>query len=59
MTKKAPPIPDENRSHKGPGEPAQKGQQPPRGGPRPNANSEGRADNIRQNTNNQGFQQDR
>lgn len=59
---KLPPIPPENRSSKGPGEPATPGRDAPRrpAGERPaNPDQQGRQANIKQNTTHQGHQQDR
>ncbi len=55
---KLPPVPPENRSPKGPGaDPnAPADEQAP---PRENLGQQGRQGNIRQNTHNQGYQQDR
>jgi hypothetical protein len=55
---KMPPVPPENRSPKGPGadpEASSKEREPPR----ENLQQQGRQGNIRQNTHNQGYQQDR
>jgi hypothetical protein len=59
MAGKTPRVPPENRSHKGTGS-AQK----PRDQTKPNevpenTSEQGRQGNIRQNTRNQGYQQDR
>ncbi|WP_332680567.1 hypothetical protein [Bosea sp. (in: a-proteobacteria)] len=59
---KLPPIPPENRSAKGPGEPDHAGKDAPRrrAGERPeNSEQQGRHANIKQNTTHQGHQQDR
>jgi hypothetical protein len=59
---KLPPIPPENRSPKGPGEPDHAGKDPAKRahGERPeNPDQQGRHANIRQNTTHQGCQQDR
>jgi hypothetical protein len=57
MTSKPPPIPKENRSPKGP--PAAKPDNPAiKGWPR-SENPDKRGQNTRQNTTNQGYQQDR
>jgi hypothetical protein len=57
---KPPPVPEENRSPKGAGEKSP----PSRGGVDPkdrerNLQQQGQQGNIKQNTTNQGFQQDR
>jgi len=55
---KMPPIPDEQRSHKGPGsDPAVEVEEKIPG--RENFDTQGRHGNIKQNTTNQGYQQDR
>lgn len=58
MTKKMPPVPEDQRSPKGPGsDPAvQKQDDIPE---RENFDQQGRHGNIKQNTHNQGYQQDR
>jgi hypothetical protein len=59
---KLPPIPPENRSQKGPGEPAtpeRKAPQRPAGERPENPDQQGRHANIKQNTTHQGYQQDR
>lgn len=61
MTGKMPPVPPENQSHKGTGD----SKQPPadqaaHGRHRPeNPDQQGHQGNIKQNTTNQGYQQDR
>ncbi len=58
MSQKPPPVPPENRSAKGPGEE----KRPPVDTHKPEAERDeqrGRHANIRQNTHNQGYQQDR
>lgn len=62
MTQKMPPIPPENRSPKGPGEPAarQADAATPSGpGQKANPDKIGQAGNSKVNTTNQGLQQDR
>ena len=55
---KMPPVPPENRSPKGPGaDPDVKSED--RAPDRDNLQQQGRQGNIRQNTHNQGYQQDR
>lgn len=59
---KFPPIPPQNRSDKGPGEPEHAGRDAPKrpAGERPeNPAQQGRQANIKQNTTHQGYQQDR
>ena len=60
MTAKMPPVPPENRSDKGPGSDPQinKGKQKTSDTTN-NLNEQGRYGNIKQNTTNQGYQQDR
>jgi hypothetical protein len=61
MSKKLPPVPPQNRSPKGPGEPgtvAQKAPMKKRGRPE-NPHEQGQQANIEQNTTHQGYQQDR
>jgi hypothetical protein len=59
MNKKTPPVPPENRSHKGTGSPPEpENTQKPDDANR-NTAQQGRQGNIRQNTRNQGYQQDR
>jgi hypothetical protein len=57
---KPPPTPPENRSPKGTGDPksAEKGTHQT-GSANPNTREQGRQGNIKQNTTNQGYQQDR
>jgi hypothetical protein len=58
MSKKPPPVPPENRSHKGTGsDPIETHEKTPI--ERENLAEQGRQGNIRQNTRNQGYQQDR
>ena len=61
MTSKLPPVPEENRSHKGPGEPASANPSDGRGVDPSDKNfdTQGRQGNIKVNTTNQGYQQDR
>ncbi len=60
MTAKPPPVPPEQRSPKGPG-----GAEPRKSGEasgaekEPNLAEQGRQGNLKQNTTNQGYQQDR
>jgi len=57
---KAPPVPPENRSPKGTGsEPATGGSEAKKGGVPENLGEQDRQGNIKQNTTNQGYQQDR
>jgi hypothetical protein len=57
MTAKTPPVPAENRSPKGTGsDPKTEEEKKPA---RENFEEQGRQGNIRQNTHNQGYQQDR
>jgi hypothetical protein len=56
---KLPPVPEENRSHKGPGDDNRAQQNPSRKPRRENLKEQGRQGNIEQNTTNQGYQQDR
>lgn len=57
MTGKPPPVPAENRSPKGTGsEPKPSQEKQPA---RENFDQQGRQGNIRQNTHNKGYQQDR
>jgi hypothetical protein len=57
---KLPPVPEENRSPKGPGEPSKPaGDSSARKSGRANLHEQGRQGNIAQNTTNQGYQQDR
>jgi hypothetical protein len=57
---KPPPVPEQNRSPKGPGDesPPSRGSVDPKDRER-NLQQQGRQGNIKQNTTNQGFQQDR
>ena len=62
MSQRLPPVPPENRSNKGPGEPA--ASNTPMDADIPdqrqrNLDQQGRQGNIKQNTTNQGHQQDR
>jgi hypothetical protein len=58
MTKRMPPVPEEQRCHKGPGsDPKMAGNE--RDHPREESDQRGERANIRQNTRNQGYQQDR
>jgi hypothetical protein len=63
MSAHPPPVPPENRSDKGPGEPASTpkgGKQEARAGKAPaNLGEQDRQGNTKQNTTNQGYQQDR
>lgn len=61
MTGKMPPVPPENQSHKGNGDSKQmSADQAPRGQQRAeNADQQGQQGNIKQNTTNQGYRQDR
>lgn len=61
MTGKMPPVPPENQSHKGTGDTKQmSSQQKPPGQQRgQNPDQQGQQGNIKQNTTNQGYQQDR
>ena len=61
MTSKMPPVPPENRSPKGPGEPAQARDGAQAAGNRQAINPDkiGQAGNTKVNTTNQGLQQDR
>ena len=62
MSQRLPPVPPENRSNKGPGEPAAGNDQTDANIPDPrhrNLDQQGRQGNIKQNTTNQGHQQDR
>jgi hypothetical protein len=60
MSSKLPPVPPENRSPKGPGgEPEVKARQSPPDRRKRNLAEQGRQGNIKQNTTNQGYQQDR
>ena len=62
MSQRLPPVPPANRSDKGPGEPAGGDVQTDANTPDPrqrNLAGQGRQGNIKQNTTNQGLQQDR
>jgi hypothetical protein len=61
MTSKMPPVPPGNRSPKGPGEPAQARDEAQGPGDRQTINPDkvGQAGNTKDNTTNQGLQQDR
>jgi hypothetical protein len=61
MTGKVPPVPRENRSPKGTGDARQAARdQTPHGEKRvQNPDQQGQQGNIKQNTTNQGYQQDR
>ncbi|MBT9369804.1 hypothetical protein [Rhizobium sp. CSW-27] len=62
MTSRLPPVPDDNLSHKGPGEPDTVAKSPEGRGPDAsdrNFDRQGRQGNIKVNTTNQGYQQDR
>lgn len=62
MSQRLPPVPPANRSDKGPGEPAEGNVPKDANVPDPhkrNLEEQGRQGNIKQNTTNQGFQQDR
>lgn len=60
MTAKMPPVPTENRSAKGPGDKTRAPKDTTRDEGAPdNLDEEGRFGNIKQNTTNQGYQQDR
>ena len=59
---KLPPVPEENRSRKGPADGRRAEQSPGPPGRKPqreNLKEQGRQGNIAQNTRNQGYQQDR
>jgi hypothetical protein len=56
---KMPPIPADNSSPKGPGIDETAPCQDPKPAPRENLAEQGRQGNIKQNTTNQGYQQDR
>lgn len=61
MSQRLPPVPPANRSNKGPGAPAHASQNDANG-PDPrqrNVDKQGRQGNIKQNTTNQGHQQDK
>jgi hypothetical protein len=57
MSANAPPVPPKNSNDKE--KTGRKGEKLTEQTQRPNANAEGRADNIKQNTTHQGHQQDR
>lgn len=61
MSAKAPPVPNDNQSHKGPGDPkglrAESGSA--KAGVPNNLSEQGQQGNIHQNTTHQGHQQDR
>lgn len=61
MSTKRPPVPPENQSHKGPGDPKSGDPHEVKIGKSRTENPEeqGQQGNIRQNTTNQGYQQDR
>lgn len=61
MANKMPPVPPDNQSHKGTGDRKQMAaNQAPHGRQRvENPNEQGHQGNIKQNTTNQGYQQDR
>ncbi len=62
MNAKAPPVPSENRSHKGPGDtgsPREGGDAVHAGAAPGNLGEQDRQGNIKQNTTHQGLQQDR
>ncbi|MDA9430741.1 hypothetical protein [Bradyrhizobium sp. CCBAU 51627] len=61
MTSKMPPVPPDNQSRKGTGDDKQmSANQAPRGRQRvENPSEQGQQGNIKQNTTNQGYQQDR
>jgi hypothetical protein len=56
---KLPPVPQQNRSPKGPGEDQRPEADAPDKPKRENLREQGRQGNISQNTTNQGYQQDR
>jgi hypothetical protein len=56
---KTPPVPPQNRSPKGVGSENHLHLDDPKPGPRENLDEQGRQGNIKQNTTNQGYQQDR
>jgi hypothetical protein len=57
---KSPPVPPENQSHKGTGDPkTAKSDQTGKTGRIDNTREQGQQGNIAQNTTNQGYQQDR
>jgi hypothetical protein len=60
MTQKPPPVPPQNRSDKGPGsDPKRNDGKQKTSDPTDNLREQGRYGNIKQNTTNQGYQQDR
>ena len=60
MTSKMPPVPPDNQSRKGTGDDKEmSANQTPRQQRVENLNEQGRQGNIKQNTTNQGYQQDR
>jgi hypothetical protein len=62
MSARPPPVPPANRSNKGPGGTPKAAQKDAKAGKRPvpdNLEEQGRQGNIKQNTTNQGYQQDR
>jgi hypothetical protein len=59
MTNKPPPVPPANRSDKGTGDDKAAPLDPARGRRDEDPDHQGGQDNIRQNTTNQGYQQDR
>ena len=60
MTRKMPPVPPDNQSHKGTGDSKQMEADQIRHGQHPgNPDQQGHQGNIKQNTTNQGYQQDR
>lgn len=59
MSTKTRPVPPENRSDKGPGGNSAEPVNHPEGRPQERSDKTGRHANIRQNTTNQGYQQDR
>jgi hypothetical protein len=58
MARKPPPVPRQNRSRKGTGSAPAPGDEKRNTAPK-NLSEQGRQGNIRQNTRNQGYQQDR
>ncbi|MEK9284138.1 MULTISPECIES: hypothetical protein [unclassified Bradyrhizobium] len=61
MTRKMPPVPPDNQSHKGTGDTKQMPTDQTRHGQQraENPEQQGQQGNIKQNTTNQGYQQDR
>jgi len=61
MNSKLPPVPEDNRSHKGPGEPATAGKSQGRATEpaEQNFDKQGQQGNTKVNTTHQGYQQDR